>query len=146
MLLKSNLEQEKGRVIMFNPYCYETSDVILMPSFLFQESYRTKLKVIDKLIYTLYLDRYWLFEANDVIDSNGDVYFYFPDKELAELLNINLRTVKASKNRLKNYKFLDEVYCMDKNKLYLIPTLQSLEDSFNPAEEENSLQVYEEGD
>lgn len=145
MFLKSNLEQEKGRVIMFNPYCYETNDVILMPSFLFHESYRTKLKVIDKLIYTLYLDRYWLFEAHDVMDSNGDVYFYFPDNELADLLNINLRTVKASKKRLKEQNFLDEVNCMDKNKLYLILTLQSIEDSFNPTEE-NSLHFYEEGD
>ena len=62
---------------MFNPYSYETSDAILMPSFLFKDAYRTKLKVIDKLIYTLYLDRYWLFEANDVLDTNGDLLLTF---------------------------------------------------------------------
>ena len=40
---------------MFNPYFYETSDAILMPYFLFDEAYRTKLKVIDKLLYFSYI-------------------------------------------------------------------------------------------
>lgn len=131
---------------MFNPYCYESNEAILMPSFLFEEAYRTKLKVIDKLVYTLYLDRYWLFEAHEVLDSNGEVYFYFPDQELTEMLNISLHAVRASKNRLKKLNFLQVVNCNGKQKLYLIPSHYDLEDSFEPYDEKYSLYSDEEGD
>ena len=131
---------------MFNPYSYETSDAILMPSFLFDDIYRTKLKVIDKLIYTLYLDRYWLFEANDVLDTNGEVYFYFPDQELIDLLGVSMRTVKSSKSRLKKLNFLEEVHCNGKTKLYLTSSIYGLDDSYQPYEEEYSLHPDEEGD
>ncbi len=131
---------------MFNPYSCETSDAILMPSFLFNDAYRTKLKVIDKLIYTLYLDRYWLFEANDVLDTNGEVYFYFPDQELVDLLGVSMRTVKSSKNRLKKLNFLEVVHSNGKTKLYLTPSIYGLENSYQPYEEEYSLHPDEEGD
>ncbi len=131
---------------MFNPYSYETSDAILMPSFLFDDIYRTKLKVIDKLIYTLYLDRYWLFEANDVLNTNGEVYFYFPDQELIDLLGVSMHAVRSSKSRLKKLNFLEEVHCNGKTKLYLTPSIYGLDDSYQPYEEEYSLHPDEEGD
>lgn len=131
---------------MFNPYSYETSDAILMPSFLFDDIYRTKLKVIDKLIYTLYLDRYWLFEANDVLDTNGEVYFYFPDQELIDLLGVSMHAVRSSKSRLKKLNFLEEVHCNGKTKLNLTPSIYGLDDSYQSYEEEYSLHPDEEGD
>lgn len=131
---------------MFNPYSYETSDAILMPSFLFDDIYRTKLKVIDKLIYTLYLDRYWLFEANDVLDTNGEVYFYFPDQELIDLLGVSMHAVRSSKSRLKKLNFHEEVHCNGKTKLYLTPSIYGLDDSYQSYEEEYSLHPDEEGD
>lgn len=131
---------------MFNPYSYETSDAILMPSFLFNDAYRTKLKVIDKLIYTLYLDRYWLFEANDVLDTNGEVYFYFPDQELIDQLGVSMHAVRSSKSRLKKLNFLEEVHCNGKTKLYLTPSIYGLDDSYQSYEEEYSLHPDEEGD
>ena len=131
---------------MFNPYSYETSDAILMPSFLFDDIYHTKLKVIDKLIYTLYLDRYWLFEANDVLDTNGEVYFYFPDQELIDLLGVSMHAVRSSKSRLKKLNFLEEVHCNGKTKLYLTPSIYGLDDSYQSYEEEYSLHPDEEGD
>lgn len=131
---------------MFNPYSYETSDAIFMPSFLFDDIYRTKLKVIDKLIYTLYLDRYWLFEANDVLDTNGEVYFYFPDQELIDLLGVSMNAVRSSKSRLKKLNFLEEVHCNGKTKLYLTPSIYGLDDSYQSYEEEYSLHPDEEGD
>lgn len=117
-----------------------------MPSFLFNDAYRTKLKVIDKLIYTLYLDRYWLFEANDVLDTNGEVYFYFPDQELIDLLGVSMHAVRSSKSRLKKLNFLEEVHCNGKTKLYLTPSIYGLDDSYQSYEEEYSLHPDEEGD
>lgn len=81
-----------------------------------------------KLLYGIFLDRTYLSihkateEGNaNFIDENGDIFIYFVNEAIAEIMNIGLKKAIALKKELAAFGLLEEIQQGDKkaNRLYL---------------------------
>lgn len=81
-----------------------------------------------KLLYGIFLDRTYLSihkateEGNTkFIDENGDIFIYFVNEAIAEIMNVGLKKAIAIKKELAAFGLLEEIQQGDKkaNRLYL---------------------------
>lgn len=97
---------------------------------IFGEKYRSNLLPIDKIAYAVLNDRLSVSIKNGWIDSKGDVYFVYSNRELMKTLAISKSTLLRVKKRLKDANLLDEEITGRANRLYLIePELSNKEEA-----------------
>ena len=81
-----------------------------------------------KLLYGIFLDRTYLSihtatEKNDskFIDKNGDIFIYFVNEAIAEIMNVSVKKAIALKKELTSFGLLEEEQQGDRkaNRLYL---------------------------
>lgn len=81
-----------------------------------------------KLLYGIFLDRTYLSihkateeENTNFIDENGDIFIYFVNEAIAEIMNVGLKKAIALKKELATFGLLEEIQQGDKkaNRLYL---------------------------
>lgn len=106
-----------------------------MPKFLFQGKYKTELSTEAKVLYMLLKDRHELSVKNYWYDDNGDVYLYYPRREMMEMLGCGKDKILKLCNELKEFGLYEEVrQGLNKpNKIYLsyidFETIENLENS-----------------
>ncbi|MCT1172506.1 replication initiator protein A, partial [Lactococcus lactis] len=72
----------------------------------YSQKYKKKLSLSAKAAYMVLMDREEYSLKNEWIDENGNVYFIFTNQELADLLDVSLRTVINIKKELENANLL----------------------------------------
>ncbi|WP_240424547.1 replication initiator protein A [Lactococcus allomyrinae] len=72
----------------------------------YSKKYKKTLSLSAKAAYMVLMDREEYSLKNNWIDEDGNVYFIFTNQELAELLDVSLRTVINLKKELENANLL----------------------------------------
>lgn len=62
-----------------------------------------------KLVYMLLLDRARLSQKNRMLDENGHVFIYYPNKDLADVLGKSETTVKTSMRELTDVDLIKKI-------------------------------------
>ncbi len=62
-----------------------------------------------KLLYGILLERYFLSAKNGWLDENGNPYFYYPIRELAQLLNMSNNKICRMLKELERYFLIKRV-------------------------------------
>jgi len=98
-------------------YDYETKNIsqeellnssfYKLPKFLFTENFK-KMSNDAKMLYAILSDRMDLSIKNNWIDKNGDVFIYFTNKDLMEMLNCGSEKLIKLKKELRAYRLLEE--------------------------------------
>lgn len=72
----------------------------------YSQKYKKNLSLSAKAAYMVLMDREEYSLRNNWIDEDGNVYFIFTNQELADLLDVSLRTVINIKKELENANLL----------------------------------------
>jgi len=78
-----------------------------IPKVLNEDDYYKCLPVVARYLYGVMLDRFKLSKSRNWINSNGEVYFIFKQKDLAELLNVSLSSIKRSVLQLIDHSLIE---------------------------------------
>lgn len=106
-----------------------------LPKSLFSNQYKN-LRLEAKMVYALFYDRLMLSLRNGWKDQDGNAYIIYKQSEVAELLNISLRTAKRIYSELKDSGLIDiKQQGMGKPALIYIYKLDS---HFDPSDNVNN--------
>lgn len=78
-----------------------------VPKSLFIDETYKKMSLSAKMVYALLRDRLELSKRNGWHDDNGDVFLYFNQSEIAEMLNLSRRTIINTFTELKENDLID---------------------------------------
>lgn len=81
-------------------YFYKLPKILLN-----NDEYRECLDILDILVYTLLMDRYNQFIVSpdqQYINKNGEMFIIYPEQEIANILNKNVRFISESISKLNN--------------------------------------------
>ena len=79
-----------------------------VPKVLFEDLY-VEMPLDTKLLYGILLERYFLSAKNGWLDENSNPYFYYPIRELAELLNVSNNKICKMLKELERYLLIKRV-------------------------------------
>lgn len=100
-------------------YIYEDkliNSFLFIPKFLFSDARFKKLNIADKLMYSLYLERYSISQYYDEIGK----YIIFTDEELMDKLYYSRRTCIRSRSKLEELSLIKVKKTTTYNKIYLL--------------------------
>ncbi|WP_349550133.1 replication initiator protein A [Leuconostoc pseudomesenteroides] len=87
----------------------ETSErFFMMPKALFELDTYRKMKLESKMAYGILKDRFKLSISNDWIDSEGNVFLYYTNEALGEILGVGKDKVIRIKKELREFGLLEE--------------------------------------
>lgn len=87
----------------------ETSErFFMMPKALFELDTYRKMKLESKMAYGILKDRFKLSISNDWIDSEGNVFLYYTNESLGEILGVGKDKVIRIKKELREFGLLEE--------------------------------------
>lgn len=81
---------------------------IMFPKALFEDAYYKQMKLESKVAYSILRERFKLSISQHWVDSKGDVYLYYTNENLAEILGIGKDKVIRIKKELHEYGLLEE--------------------------------------
>jgi len=90
-----------------------------IPKVLNEDDYYKGLPVVARYLYGVMLDRFKLSKSRNWINGNGEVYFIFKQKDLAELLNVSLSSIKRSVLQLIDHSLIESEATMTVNRYYI---------------------------
>lgn len=93
-----------------------------LPKDLIKNPKYKKLTANAKIAYAILKDRHSVSLKNKWIDDEGRVYFLFSDSELADLLDMSIRSTNRFKNELQDYELIhmERQGLNRRNKIYLL--------------------------
>ncbi len=96
IMSKYNIEEVKN-------YCF-----FMIPQSLITNKKYSKLNANAKILYSVLFNRMQLSIKNNFTDENGDIYIIFSREEMAETMNVSLRSIINYMNELKEYGLVEE--------------------------------------
>jgi len=89
------------------------------PKALDGNEYYKDLSISAKYLYGIMLDRFSLSKSKNWVNKNNEIYFIFKQKDLSELMNISVSSIKRYIEELIEYQLIQKEYSMTVN-LYFI--------------------------
>lgn len=113
---------------------------LFVPKFLFSDKRFIKLNTTDKLIYSLYLERYSITQYQDKVGK----YIIYTDEDIVDKLYINERTCMRTRKRLEECHLIQVQKTATYNKIYLLNCFSNSNQShFFNEDDLESLKFYQ---
>jgi len=90
-----------------------------IPKVLNEDVYYEDLPVVARYLYGVMLDRFKLSKSRKWVNNKGEVYFIFKQKDLAELLNVSLSSIKRSIVQLIEHLLIESEATLTVNRYYI---------------------------
>lgn len=90
-----------------------------IPKVLNEDNYYKDLPVMARYLYGVMLDRFKLSKSRNWVNENGEVYFIFKQKELSDLLNVSINSIKKCIKQLKEHALIESEATLTVNLYYI---------------------------
>lgn len=90
-----------------------------IPKVLNEDEYYNDLPVMARYLYGVMLDRFKLSKSRNWVNDDGEVYFIFKQKELSELLNVSINSIKKCIRELKEHQLIESESTLTVNLYYI---------------------------
>lgn len=90
-----------------------------IPKVLNEDNYYKELPVAARYLYGVMLDRFKLSKSRGWVNTEGEVFFIFKQKDLAELLNVSISSIKRSVIQLVDHSLIESEATMTVNRYYI---------------------------